>query len=203
MYITLRDEENLLFGPSVWVWCSGSDRFSRLGRAFTWLNVTTTTNVRNHKHLLNSYHLVQWFQNCWGQKIKYFVKIFTIPLFWHLGRPKPLARPMPLSSPGMPLCRLTNNCVESLGHECTDVVGENWTLHFHMNLLVTHALTYVSHSTKTSGFKHLLHSEVGGAGSRPPDRVCLILHRKMSWWTALFSFFTPMNYYEDEPVNAA
>lgn len=93
--------------------------------------------------------------------------------------PASLARPPLLSSPVMPLCRPASKCVESLGHEYTDVVGENRTLHLPVNLLVIHALTYVSHSTKTPGFKHLHHSEVGGAEGRPPDRACITLHRKI------------------------
>ena len=109
-----------------------------------------------------------------------FIQDIHYPSILTPRAPAPLARPSLHSSTVMPLCHLASKCFEFLGHECTDVVGENWTLHFPVNLLVIYALTYVSHSTKTPGFKQLQHSEVGGGGSRPPDRACIIPHRKMS-----------------------
>jgi hypothetical protein len=151
-----------------------------------------TTNLRNHNRLLNSYYLVQWFKNCRGKKIKYLFKIFTFHLFCHPERPHPL----PARRSSLPKVRhfvvppvSVSNTSSS---ECSDMVSENWILLFPVNLLVTHALTCVGHSTYTPGFKHLQHSDVV-AGSRTPDRACIIHHRRMCWWTAHCSFFTSLN----------
>jgi hypothetical protein len=102
----------------------------------------------------------------------------------------PLARTPLLSSPCTPLCRLSSKCVEYFGSECSELVSENWTLHFPVNLPVTHALTCVGHSTKTPGFKHLQHSDVV-AGSRTPERACIIIIEDVLMDSPLLLLYLP------------